>query len=190
MAYTDQATIEAFLKRTLSAYEVTLLPLVLASVDAWINDQLGGEYGTVSATTRYYDGGSAILDIDSATDITKVALVDSEETETNEYELNVDFEARPRNETMKTYLQRRNYLWPRGLGNIAVTAKFTLGTTVPNDIKYLATYMAGKLFSSAVTGELKQESIEGYSRTFKEYSSSDDVITSILAKYTNDEVVM
>lgn len=189
MAYTDEATIEAFLKRDLTAYEQTLLPLVLAAVDAFVNDAVGGVYGAVEASTKYYDGGTRILDIDPCTDITKVALVDSEETETNEYELNVDFEARPRNETVKRWIHKRTYAFPAGVANIAVTAKYSLGA-VPDQIKYLATYIAGKLFSSAVSGELKAESIEGYSRTFKEFSKNDEVITTILDKYTAEEVVL
>lgn len=192
MAYTDKATVEAFLNRPLTANEETLLPLVMAAVDAFINSQIGATFGNADPATRYFDGGLKFLPIDSVRSVTKIALVDTsaDNNEVYVYEKDVEYELAPLNDTIKTYIEKRVGRFPAGIANIAVTGKFTLADTAPDDIKYLATYLSAKLFSKGVTGELKRESIEGYSREFAAFSVSDDVVSSILNKYTADEVLL
>lgn len=191
MAYTTKKQIEAFLKRDLDNYEETLLPLILAAVDSFLGDELGGSYGEGTPATKYYDGGSRILEIDPCTNITKVAQVNDDETESYVYVLNEDFEARPRNGTVKSWIHKRGRAFPCGVANIAVTATFSLGSTVPSDIAYLATYLAAQLFAGqGEDGKLKSESIEGYSRTFKEYKADDPVVHMTLSKYTSNNIVL
>jgi len=185
--YTDQDNIENLLSRDLTDAEVALLPIILDSIDAFINDELGGAYGSVSESTKYYDGGTKYLDIDSCKDITSIKSVASDESEIYDYDLDEDLESRPRNETIKNWIESRIGAFPSGVANIEVTAKFTLGDDVPSDIEYLATYMASKYFGEAVTGELKKESIEGYSREWKEYKMTDNFVSSTLNKYKKDD---
>jgi hypothetical protein len=195
MAYTTQANVEAYLKRELTTDEENLFANQLKSVENWINNQIGGSFGDVSETTRYYDGsGESILSIDPVMSVTSVKLVDSEELEVEEYEMGIDYELRPRNESVFTWIDfGRIGCTPWGIANISVTGKFTLGE-VPDDIEYLATYIMAQLFTrqdNVSSGDLKSETIEGYSRTFntiKEYSQ-DSVVQSILEKYTKDEVL-
>ena len=191
MAYTDQATVEAYLNRSLSSNEQTILPLAIAAVDSFINEEVGSTFSNTSST-RYYDGGVRTLVIDSVRSITKVELVDTDDSNTvlNEYDLDEDYERQPVNETVKTYIESRIGAFPKGIANIAVTGKFSLTDSTPDDIKYLATYLTAKLFQKAVTGDLKSESIEGYSRTFAEFKAEDEVVQITLNKYTNDEVLL
>lgn len=189
--YTDQITIEAFLKRSLTDNEITILPLLVEVASTFIGNSVGGTYGTAVSSTRYYDGGgSSILQIDSAKEITKVASVDEGEEEVTEYDLNESWEARPRNATFKTWIERRWYKFPVGVANIAVTGKFTLGDDVPADLKYLATYLISKLFEQKAAGNLKSESIEGYSKTFADFKINDQIISSVLDKYIKDDVLL
>ena len=190
MSYTDQASIEAFLKRDLTGNEETLLPLILSSIDSFINDQVGGSFGEAEESTRYYDGGSKIIDIDPCIEITAVELVDREEDVDHTYVLNEDFEARPRNDIAKEWIEKRIGCFPSGVANIGVTAKFTISEEVPEDIKYLATYLAGQLFSQNVQGNLKSESIEGYSRTFANLIQDNQVLYMTLNKYKKDDIVL
>jgi len=53
MTYTDQATIEAFLKRSLSADEQTILPLILEVTDSYIESEIG-IFGDVAESSRFY----------------------------------------------------------------------------------------------------------------------------------------
>lgn len=192
MAYTDEATVEAFLGRDLTANEQTILPLALAAVEAFINDALGASYASGDATTRYFDGNGRYLLTDAVRDVTKIELVDSDDANTvlEEYDLDEQYEQLPANSDVKSYFYKRSGHWPTGTSNIAVTGKFSLADEAPDDIKYLATYLVSKLFSKGVTGELKRESIEGYSREWKTFSTTDEVVQSILNKYLDDEVYL
>lgn len=187
MSYGTQATIENILGRCLTDKEQASLAQLFSIADGWISQQIGGSYGDAAVATKYYDGGSVMLDIDPCVDITKVAIVDDYEEDSYVYESGVDFEARPRNESLKKWLQSRTGAFPCGVANIAVTANFSLGTTAPEDIQYLSSYLVAQVMLNQENGTLKSESIEGYSRTFKEYKTSDDTVLFILNKYTEDE---
>lgn len=189
MSYTNQTNLEAFLDRVLTENEQTILPLVLAAVDSYINDQIGTSYTSSSPTIRYYNGGSKFLNIDPAVSITKVAVVNDDETDSENYVLNEDYEARPRNQTVKTWIERRSGKFPEGTANIAVSGTFTLGN-IPDDLVFVATYLAGQLFSKRNTTGLKSESIEGYSYTLAELRvDSDPIIDMTLSKYTNIPII-
>lgn len=204
MAYAAQSDVEGILGRPLTDSEVAALTLLLGAIDEWINDQIGGSYGDLpdDPATRYYDPErqSSIIDIDPAfvddTHGIVVSLVDANENVINTIDTS-NYEARPRNESVKTYIQLRNGLkWASqcstAVANIAVTGYFGFGGTVPDDIKYLSAYLAAKSIGATTSLSLKSESIEGYSRTFADQKTSfntDSVVSGILDKYT-DEVLL
>jgi hypothetical protein len=190
MTYSTQNLIEASLKRELSTEELTLLPYILEVVDGYIDDIVGGPFGTVLPSTRYYDGGTQIVDIDTCVDVTSVQAVDSLENVISDYTIGTQFELRPRNLEYKKYIEFRNFKFPKGVANIAVTGKFTESLTVPKDIEYLATYLVSQLFSSEVIENLKSESIEGYSRTFGGLIEDNQVVKMIVDKYSKDDVLI
>lgn len=202
--YASKSDVEGILGRPLTATEEAALPLLLNAIDQWINDQIGGGYAALGdePATRYYDPdkGGSIIDIDPIfvddSHGLVVSLVDSNENVVRTLDVSV-YEARPRNEAVKTYIQLRNGLkWASqcstAVANIAVTGYFGFGGTVPADITYLAAYMAGKSIGATNSLSLKSESIEGYSRTFadqKQSFNTDSVVSGILDKYT-DEVLL
>jgi len=201
--YASQSDVEGVLGRSLTASEAAALPVLLNAIDQWINDQIGGSF-TVDdeAATRYYDAESesSIMDIDPVfvdeTHGLVVSLVDANENVVRTLDVS-EYEARPRNDTVKTYIQLRNgLLWAskcsHSVANIAVTGYYGRGGTVPADIQYLAAYMAAQSLGSTQSLTLKSESIEGYSRTFadmKQSADSDSVISRTLAKYTNEVMI-
>lgn len=202
--YANQSSVEGILGRSLTTSEAAALPALLNAIDQWINDQIGGSYGELGddPATRYYDPdfGGSIIDIDPAfVDADHglvVAVVDSNENVISTLDVS-RYEARPRNENVKTYIQLRGgtkwaSLCSTAVANIAVTGYFGFGGTVPADIAYLASYLAANSIGATNSLSLKSESIEGYSRTFADNSKSfnaDSVVSSILAKYT-DEVMI
>lgn len=185
MSYSSQSNVENLLKRELLEEEENVLDLVFDVVDKYIDEKVGGSFGIVTATTKLYDGnGERVLDIDPCTDVTVVEALDNDGDVIKTYDLDV-LRLRPINDTVKRWIELLNYGFIKGVANIRVTAKFSLGA-VPSDIEYLATYLATKYFSDYITGNLKSESIEGYSRTFGEMGMNDFVVKSVLDKYTSD----
>lgn len=187
--YADQAGIESVLNRKLTESEVAGLPLLLNAVDAFINREAGRSFGIGDEpTTRYYDAeDSKYIDIDPVyVDETHgmiVASVDADENVLDTISVS-NYEARPRNEAVKTYLQLRSGRWKRGNGvaNIAVTGFFGGGAT-PDDIKYLAAFMAAQYIGASKSAMLKSENIEGYSRTFATIQTDYPIVNQTLGGY-------
>jgi len=191
MEYTSQALIEAFLGRSLSANEIVILPYAAEAAEGYINDQIHTSFGDSTApSTRYYDGGSRILEIDPCTDITKVELIDVDETSLHEFTKDEDYEARPRNESLKTWIEKRVGKFRRGVANVAVSATFSRGSSVPKDIAWLATFLTARLFGKDIKEGMKSESIEGYSRQFTDIVKNDSQAQLVLNKYIQDEVLI
>lgn len=191
--YANQASVEGVLGRSLTATEIAALPALLDAVDAFINNAIGSSF-TISeeVATRYYDADEgSILDIDAIfideTHGLVVSIVDADENVTRTIDVS-DYEARPRNDAVKTYLQLRGgrkwaSLCHPSVANIAVTGYFGRGDTVPADIAYLASYMAAQYIGASAGATLKSESIEGYSRTFATIQSDYPIVSQTLDKY-------
>ncbi len=184
MAYTDQAKIEDFLQRTLTQDEVDLLVVLLPSIKTWIDDYTSSTFDTAVETTRRYDGGGLSIDIDPAQDITEVALVNRDGTESYSYTDGEEYIKEPINATIKNEIRRHITRWPRGAANMAVTAKFTeydfANSKVPDDIVTAATRIAAGIIkassyddSANAAGNIKKESLEGHT---VEYLTSQDGI--------------
>lgn len=193
----SQASVEGILGRSLSADEVTALPALLAAVDAYINHATGTNFSALAEATRYYDVDrdepSRILDVDAFSvkdsdgnaKAFSVEYVDADENVVSTVDAS-DYEARPRNENVKTYLQRRSSVWGRGcptnVANIAVKAFYGYAE-VPADIAYAAAWLAAQAIGSTTSLSLKSESIEGYSRTFADVSKSNSMIQTTFDNY-------
>ncbi len=191
--YTNQAAIESVLNRPLTATEVASLQLLLDAVDAFINNQIGSSFSIGDeVATRYYDSDSAtMVDIDpifiDETHGMVVSFVDADENVLETLDTSL-YEARPRNDAVKTYIQLRNgRTWrsacSHAVANIAVTGYFGRGSTVPADIQYLAAYMAAQYIGASASATLKSESIEGYSRTFATIQSDYAIVSQTLDRY-------
>lgn len=193
MAYATQSSIESVLGRSLTASEISGLPSLLAAIDEYINHETERTFGgSGAAATRYYDvERSRIIDTDAfftdASNPVVVAYVDADENVLQTVNSS-DYEARPRNSNIKTYLHKRSSVWgsgcPSSVANLAVTAKFG-GGDVPADISYAAAWLAARQIGSTSSLSLKSESIEGYSRTFADATKKEDgtFITDTLSRY-------
>ena len=177
MSYTDQTKIEAYLGRSLTASEIAVLPYILEGADRTIDDRLGGSYGAVGTTSRYYDTCSKrTVAFEPAYEIDSVERVDSDVSNTvlEEYVIGEDLELYPLNESVKSYMTKRFGYFTEGLGKIKITGKFGLGETVPSDIVYLATYIASSMITASVVNGVKKEEIEGYMREYSKFDINSD----------------
>lgn len=193
MSYTSQTEIEAHMGRDLTAAEITMLPYVLAQTDKTIEDITGATFGSVAETSRFYDGGYRTLPIEPAYAISAVQVVDTDQANTVEdtYDLGEDLEIYPLNDTPKTYLQKRSGRFPGGLGVIKVTGNFSNTSSIPEEITGIATYIAAKSYSGSNTGDVQSESIEGYSRTYKQFDAKTDAtVLAVLGSYAADDILL
>lgn len=192
MSYTNQTNIESYLGRELTSAEVAFLPYILAGADRTITDRLGGSYGAVSATSRYYDSDcKRTIVFDPAYEIDSVERVDGDTGNTvlETYVIGEDLELYPLNETVKSYMTKRFGYFTGGLDKIKITGKFGLGETVPDEIVYIATYIASNMLTSSQLNGIKKEEIEGYMREYIIFDAETDAeINRILG--SNKEILL
>lgn len=180
MAYIDQTYFENYIGRSLTTQEAAIFASVLAAAQIYIDSILGTTYEDIDEeSTKYYDGQDIrrtyqTISIDPVKEISKVAIVDAQGDESTVLESDgSSYIARPLNQNVKTYLERRGGAWEGGRKNIAVTGLFTsFDGAVPDNIQLAAAMLLQDFFESQQTGELQSESIEGYSRTFASGSTS------------------
>lgn len=183
MAYTTQTLIENYLQRSLNANEIAFLAILIPAVKLWIDRMTSSTFDSASETTRYFDGGGVMVDIDPCTDITDVDSVNTDNTESYDYTNLTEYLAEPQNETVKRYLVKRDGHWPSGTGNIKVTAKFTeYDGGVPDDIEVAATILAAEVLNQGKVasggGNVASESLEGHSISYDTSASTMDAIAS------------
>jgi hypothetical protein len=193
MSYATQSSVEGVLGRSLTTAEIAALPALLAGVDAYINGETGQVFQTATEATRYYDvERSKMVDVDpfvvAEDKPLRVFYVDADEEPVGD-DIDVsDYEARPRNEAVKTWLHRRSGTWGSNCSskvtNLAVKAFFGFDA-VPADIVYAASWLAARQIGGTSSLSLKSESIEGYSRTFADASNSSDgsFLTATFERY-------
>lgn len=188
MAYTTSTLVSNYLQRALTADESALLSLLIPAIKKWIDLKTGSTFDQASATTRYYDGGSQSVDIDPATDITEVSLIDNDNVEEQDYTLYTDYVLEPQNENVKREIVKRSGKFPSGLRRIAVTAKFSeYDSGIPEDIQMVATRLAANLIQSGTdvnTSNIQSESLEGHTVY---YGTSQESISEAAA---NDPLIM
>lgn len=190
MAYTTNAKIADYLQRSLTTDETDFLAVVIPAIKIWLDKKLGSTFDEASETTRYFDAaGMQSLDIDPCTAITAVKSVDDERGVEYAYTNLTEYIAEPQNETVKRELVRRGSgRWPRGLGSVAVTAKFSeYDNGVPEDIQVIATRIAAEILNTgkreSAGGNVSSESLEGHSI---HYDTSSDVLETIA---DNDPII-
>lgn len=165
MALISQSDLEARLGRPLNASEISAFTIINNANQSYIEKRIGSGVESVSATSRYYDGGLQHLPIDPCTGITAVTLVD----EDNNTDLEVDtsdYTTEPVNTTLKTMVRYRYGKFNYGLNNIKVTAKFSIYDDTPT-LNIVKDALLEALVSEIDNGEnILKESIEGYSVEF------------------------
>lgn len=170
MALIAQSDIEAKIGRSLTAEEVNAFTIINAALQAHVENLIGSSVESVSATTRYYDGGVQHLLINPCTSITAVKQVDDDYVVIDTYDTS-DYTVDPVNDTLKLMIRHRNNKgFITGINNIAVTAKFSINEDT-NTLNIVKNSLIEAIVAELDNSEnIKAESIEGYSI---QYASSE-----------------
>jgi hypothetical protein len=167
--YTNKANVEAYLGRSLTTSENTLLDGIIVYLSQFINSYTNRVWNDISgsdpsATSKIYDGnGMKELRLnDSVKNITKVEILDIsggvyltlQPAEIIGY---------PLNREITESIALRSYVFPCRRASVKVYGVFTDGA-VPADVISVCTALVGRYVNNSSTnGGFKKESIEGYS---------------------------
>lgn len=191
MAYTNQASLEGYLKRSLTSGELTLLnDVLLAAIKLFIDRVTGTTFEKEEGAEKYYDTvavqGKAVnkikeLAIDPLLEVETVEIVDADDNvvETLDSDQYVLY---PLNSTPKTSIRKRSGYWGNSPRRIKITGDFGSSEEVPADIQLAATMLIAIWFDNPE--DLESESIEGYSRTFGNRAVSNKELMGILLNRT------
>lgn len=186
MALITQSDLEARLGRSLTAEEQSAFPIINDATQAWVERFLGTGVEAVEATTRYYDGGLQHLDIDLATDVSAINIVDDDLIVTDTLDTS-DYSVEPSVGTLKSMIRHRSGGGFRtGLNNIKVTAKFSIygDEKVRAIVKNAMLDMLEQAIGNS--DNIKKESIEGYTVEYGEFKETpsmkalDSLVSSLL----------
>lgn len=165
MAYTTQGKIEDYLGRSLTADEIAFLPTLIGLATNFINRYTATKFEADStASNRYYDATHVYeVPIDDCVEITEIALLATfDDNDDGDLVDDDDYISYPLNTTYKNSIRFGSKI--SGHKRVRVKAKWGQTTTVPSDIEFACTAMCSDYFQNPQN--LKQESIEGYSRTW------------------------
>lgn len=169
--YTTKEKLENFLGKTLTNDEADLaINIAIDIVEeltnrVWVADTV--------ATPRKFGGlGTTNLPIDECIEITEVKRGLTEYGDSHEVMTEgglYGYFLYPVNQTPIRALHLRGRLWMRGWGNNIITAKWGYAETVPDDISYATTVLAGGVINgndSQTLNNVKSERIGNYQVTY------------------------
>lgn len=182
--YTDKTAIENYLLITIDASFDTQIDEWIESVEQYIDHETNRDFSVVEddaiAEDRTFDGDrSNSITIDPTTEITEVRFSETgDPIDQDQYVLY------PIRNPTTNKIVLRNLLFPRGIQNIYVKAKWGYAS-VPMDIKLAATVLVAGIINNAAQseGEVQSMTIGRYSVTYKTKEQVDDFnkVSEILA---------
>lgn len=185
--YTNKANVEAYLGRSLTTSENTLLDGIIVYLSQFINSYTNRVWNDISgsdpsASSKVYDGeGNRELRLnDSVKSITKIEILDNLG---NIYLtlLPADFISYPLNRDVTESIALRSYMFPNRRACVKVYGIFTDGT-VPADVISVCSALVGRYINNASTnGGFKKESIEGYSYELLSSDEQDSELRNLVS---------
>ncbi len=196
MAYTTPTKVEQMFGLTLSGASLAAVNDIILAVKAFIDRYCGKTFESASEV-RYYDGnGKHCILVDSFTGTPTVLVLNSDgstDRTLTEGQGN-DFITAPYNSTEKNEIVLTGYGWftafPNGKHRIKVTANFGVSASVPADIQFAATKLAGQMYQDANEGVITSIRLGDYSATFAAIDEKKDAmgITTILDSYRDIDI--
>jgi hypothetical protein len=185
--YTSKANVEAYLGRSLTTQENTLLDGFIEYLSQFINSYTNRVWNDISgsdplASSKVYDGeGNRELRLnDSVKSVTKVEILDNLGGVYLTL-LPADFICYPLNRDVTESIALRSYMFPNRRACIKVYGIFTDGT-VPADVISVCTALVGRYINNASTnGGFKKESIEGYSYELLSSDEQDSELRNLVS---------
>lgn len=192
MAYTDQTSIENYLLTDIDASFSTQITTWISAVQKWIDNYTDRTF-EASTTTKKYDGKSKhFLMVDDLLSVNTLWFVSNDSTSdantnslaTTDYYLyqNDDPNKTPYNKVvLNPNGSYQTFDW--GLQNIWIKGSWGYSTTVPEDIKMVATKLVGAIINTGKDGNVRSFSEGDYSVTFSNLLNSDLSIKQVLDWY-------
>ena len=178
--YTNEATVEKIIQRSLTTEEKASLDLVIANISKFVADYLNRNYqdivegeegeSEIEDSVMYYDGNGQyelFLD-DDFTEITQIELLDSEGSTFETIDDEDDYILYPLNSSPKNSIVLRSYRFPLGHARVKITGKFTSGALPDAVCMAVTKLVADYVLNLAENENIKSESIEGYSKTLSD----------------------
>ena len=137
---------------------------------------------------RSYDGdGTSELLIDDCVSIEKIEIkTTSGDIIYNNLQPGIDYFLEPANEIPKQSIRLKG-IFPKGIQNIKITAKWGYSEEVPKDIKFATTVLVANIvsYSNQSNGEIQSLNVGSYSVSFKDQEKRDDFekVEEILDSY-------
>lgn len=187
--YTSKANVEAYLGRSLTTGENTLLTNVIEYISKFIDTYTHRSWNSLgatvepTATSRIYDGnGEKELHIkDSFKTLTKIEILDSQGGIALSLETPTEWVIYPLNNDIGESVYLRNYSFPCRNACVKLYAIFGDGA-VPNDVVTVCTTLVSKYIQSISANQgFKKESIEGYSYEIMTGENLDTDIRSAIS---------
>lgn len=188
--YTNAAQVSNFLKRDLSSDEKATLASMIPSVCNWIDMKTRTTFVDTSATPtqRYYQGGDQYIDIEPATNITALELIDDYGVVNYNYQT-FEFVTLPTNFNVKTQVKYRYGKFPSGTSRLRVTGIFSsYDNGVPDDIQMVAARLCVVLINLKLAQNVSREALEGHMIMYQQHLDNvgvnDPFIVSVLSMRT------
>jgi len=201
MAYTNEQRVKDFLG-------ISTLPDPLTSdrvseyIDAvqnWIETYTGRKFEQESATYKLYDGdGTKELLIDDLISLDKIEILDEDGDVDYTIDDATEYYLYPANETPKTRIVLNVFnapisYFPKGHQNVKVTGTFGYASTVPEDIRLVATKLVAGIIEEKYikeVGVIKSERLGEYSVTIQDIEKMANRlgVLQILDRYRKIEI--
>ena len=178
--YTTKTKVATFLNTAISDD----IDSLISAAEKYIDIETGRNFkADTEAVAREYDGNNIQgLVIDDCISITKVELGNDQYGDAfTEQTLNTDYKLLPNNYSdldlpiRKIWL--RSQVWGVGVQNHRITAKWGYSEEAPDDIAWVATFLAASIYQMGQGGNVggvKSEKIGGYSVAFSTGSELSD----------------
>ena len=185
--YTSKANVEAYLGRSLTTSESTLLDGFIEYFSQFINSYTNRIWNDIdgndpTSSSKIYDGNGMreIRLNDSVKEITKIEILDTSGAVYLTL-LPDDFIAYPLNRLVTESVALRHYIFPNRRASVKVYGKFTDGE-VPADVVSVCTALVGRYIGNASTNRgFKKESIEGYSYELLTSDEQDSEVRNLVS---------
>ena len=193
--YTNKSRIQNYLMINIDDSFQTQINEWISAIKEYIDNYCGREFEDESVSSKLYDGdGTKELLIDDLYSFIKIEILDAN---TGAIDYTIDnsdeYYSYPANKTPYTRIVLNSYnspiAWfPKGKQNIKLYGSFGYASTVPEDIRLVATKLVAGIIEEKniqMTGEIKSESLGEYSVTLQDVSKMSNhlQVESILDKY-------
>lgn len=183
--YTTEAQIENFMLVNIASSFSTQITEWITAVKKWIDTYCDRTFEQESATYKLYDGdGSNEILIDDLLTLTKIEILDEDGNVDYTIDSSDEYYLYPANDTPKTSIRLNKFNAPitiflEGRQNVKITGTFGYASTVPEDIRLVATKLVAQIIKESgtdITADIKAERLGEYSVDYAKIDAMADML--------------